>query len=101
MRLSKVTGLTIIPSPALALLRIGMEHILQCFHTITTHILIAYRLSIVRHWKTPDIPTKQEVVSLIHTHCSYECMFATSEGSVPSIYKKWSHLLEWYKSTQT
>lgn len=75
-----MTGLTITSPPELALLNIGMENIPHCFHTIITYIILASRLSIVRHWKSTNIPTKHEVVTLIHTNGSYKRMFTASGG---------------------
>lgn len=50
--ITEVTGLSLFPSPDLALLNINMENISYCFHTIITHILLAARLTIVCHWRT-------------------------------------------------
>lgn len=63
-----VTGITIPPSPELALLSIGIENIPRNMQCITIHILLAARLSMVRHWKSPDHISIYETIHQIHTH---------------------------------
>lgn len=96
--LSEDTGISLAPSPELALLGIVMENIPHCLHTIAIHILPATRLAIVHHWKTPDLLSKNKVVTLVHTHGSYECMFATCEIHLQKWSQKWSYRLMWFRN---
>lgn len=67
--ITEVIQIHIIPSPEPALLNIGIGNI--PYQLINNSILLAARLAIIHHWETPDYIPRSEVISLVHTHCSY------------------------------
>lgn len=62
--LSQVTGIPTSLTPELALT--GIDTVPQQLRCINTHILLAARITIVKHWKSTDHLTKREVMNLVH-----------------------------------
>lgn len=57
---------------------------------LVSHILIAARLTIVRHWKDIDPAPIAETLHIINTHSAYEIKFAQSLGNHIKVSKIWS-----------
>lgn len=72
--ISMVTHTRISPSPELALLNLTVETFAPSVRNSVTHILLAARLNITRHWKKTQLPSAVYTLDLIHKHCSYEIM---------------------------
>lgn len=60
--LAKITGIILTPTPALALLNLGIDTVPMKYRCITIYILIAARLSITLKWKTDNIPSINDVI---------------------------------------
>lgn len=80
------------------MLNIGIENFPPHLRYATTHILLAARLTITRHWKFADLILVDEVISLVHTHGAYERMFAASVGGLAATTRVWLPLLEWFQA---
>lgn len=96
----KVTKTPTVPSPELALLNIGIENFPPHLRYATTHILLAARLTITRHWKFADLILVDEVISLAHTQTlfgAYERMFAALVGGLAATTMVWLPWLEWFQ----
>lgn len=74
------------PSPGLAILNLKIYLILSSLKVVLTHILLSARLTILRHWKSNNLPTMSEVISTTHLHFTYKIMFASAKGFFTSVY---------------
>lgn len=77
-------------TPALAICSLGIEAIPHHLRTVLLHILLAARLTILRHWKDHTPPTIAETLNTIHTHASYELMFSYVIDKHHQIAKLWA-----------
>lgn len=78
--ISDVTNTLLPPSPELALLNIGIDDYPHNLLYTIVHILLAAKLALVHHWRSPDHIPLSGAINLMHIHSPYEHMFATSEG---------------------
>lgn len=88
--LSTTTGILLQPNPALALLSLGIDNIPPHMRTVVTHILIAARSVIARHWKQSDIPSHLEVIRKINTQYSLVKAYAFSTCRGAQFHRNWS-----------
>lgn len=98
--LSMVTHTQVCPSPDLALLNLVIETFVPPVRHSVTHILLAARFSINRLWENPQTPTVLETLDLIHKHCTYQLMLASSKGSHRKSLSLWQPWLLWHHSTK-
>lgn len=96
----QITGIQVVPSPGLALLSLDIELFPPHLRTMVTHILLAARLTIVRHWKDNNPPTILETLQTTNRHSIYEKQFAYSIGTHERTNKLWSYWQKWYTSNQ-
>lgn len=92
--LSDIATTHIPPSPDLAILNLNIDSIPQPIWHVTTHILLAARLSITRLWKTEKTPSIEHTLELVNLHYSYELAMAPSGGILGKKKKVW---LPWEK----
>lgn len=59
-------------TPQIAILNINIESLPPTYRLVTTHILLATRLLIIRCWRTNTTPSLIEVVTLVILHYTYE-----------------------------
>lgn len=62
---------------------------------LVSHLLIAARLTIVRHWKDVNPPPIVETLQLIKKHNAYETQFAQSVGIHKKVSEIWNIWLTW------
>lgn len=94
--IGQVTGIKLGPSQGMALLLLGIDLIPTRMRTIVSHILLAARLTLVRHWRDRTPPGLAETLQIINTHGTYEIQFAFSTGKHLTISEFWSHWKTWY-----
>ena len=87
------------PTPGMALLSLEMDLVPYSSRNLLSHILIAARLAIVRHWRDTACPGLSEVKQIIHTHGTYEQLFVHSRGRYPLIVKIWEPWNMWYSNS--
>lgn len=85
-------------TPQLAILNMIPDTIPHAFKTILTHILLATRLLLTRNWKTHNVPTILEVITLVHSHYTYELIGTRGSASHHKIQANWSQWKNWYNS---
>lgn len=73
---SKVPAIPLQISPSLAILNLVIDDIPLYLRMVVTHILLATRLVLMRHWKFPIHPQVLEVLEVVKLHCTYKTMFA-------------------------
>lgn len=84
------------PSPGMAILSLEMDLAPHHMRTLLSHILLAARLSLVRHWKDIKIPEISKVTQTINTHSTYEQLFASEMGKYSLTNKIWEPWNKWY-----
>lgn len=57
--------------PEMAILSLELEFTPPSHRTLISHILLATRLTILRHWKDIEAPTIWEVIATTHMHGTY------------------------------
>lgn len=92
----QITGIKVDFSPGMALLSLEIDSIPPSLRILVSHIFIAARLTIVRHWKDTNPPSVTETLQLIDTHRMYEIQFAWSLGNQNKITNIWVPWTIWY-----
>lgn len=92
-----VTSTHYVLSPGMALLSLDLHGVPSSCRTIVSHIILATRLTILRHWKSTDVPTVTEVIYTVHTHGTYEILHSSATGHYAETSQDWSTWMEWYK----
>lgn len=93
--LTNITKIPIPPTPALALLNLNIENIPGPLRYTTTHVLLASRLNLTRHWKSDTSPTITQTIDLVSLHYSYETMMAASNGRATKNAQHWLPWTNW------
>ena len=76
--------------PAMAILSMGIDAIPKSQTMVVSHILLATRLVILRHWKNINPPTMAEIINTVHTHSTYEILHASALGKYEKINNLWA-----------
>lgn len=93
--ISNITHIKTPPSPALAILNLTIEDLPHPFRIVTTHILMAAKLNIARHWKSDTSLTLTQVVDLVSLHYSYEHTSASDTNHYKKIQSSWQPWTTW------
>lgn len=83
------------PTPELAILNLNIESVPQPFRHVTTHILLAARLSITRLWKTDRTPSVEHTFDMVNHYYSYEITMAASGGLLAREKRAWQPSEQW------
>lgn len=89
-----------LPNPGLAILSLGIEEYPQPTRKIVLHILLSARLELVKKWKTPEIPSIDEIIRTTNLHITYEAMFASSQGNHNLNFPHWRPCFEWHNNNK-
>lgn len=73
---SSITGTPWSPTPALALLHIGIEKFPPQSRHVVIHLLYAAKLNITRLWKTTTIPSISSTITDLNFQCEMERIVA-------------------------
>lgn len=77
----------------MVLLGLDLDHWPPQAHTILSHIFIATRLAIARHWKSLKPPSITKVILSLNNHCLMEYIYAMAHLQIPAFLKKWNSWL--------
>ncbi|CAH2296876.1 Hypothetical predicted protein [Pelobates cultripes] len=86
------TGVMIQPSIEIYLLHISPQNITKSVRKLVYLITIAASTLIARQWKSPEIPTKTEIIALASTNVSYEKFAGTlgqEDRTTTEAYNMW------------
>ena len=95
--ISDITGILTKPSPALAVLNLGIDLFPLDCRKIVTHILLAARLLIARKWKSNLSPNVSEVIDIVKQNFTYENLLAYKYGSKRIFDRQWQLWVLWAK----
>lgn len=98
--ISDITNSPVHSSPELAVLNLTIKKIPKPFRHVTTHILLATRLSLTRLWKTDQIPTIANTIDLVNLHYSYETIMATNNSQVTKTQDIWKPWSQWSRAAK-
>lgn len=93
--LSNITNTQQTLTPDMAILSLELHNISSSYRTVTSHILLASRLTILRHWKSPITPNVMEVIS------TYETLHTSASGNYAKTAQDWRPWLDWYNKGAT
>lgn len=80
------------PNPSLAILILGIDYFPIKYCTVVTHILLAARLFILKHWKSQWAPNVSETMSMIKTQYSFERIVALPSNVSLAFNSLWKDL---------
>lgn len=81
-----MTAIPLQITPGLALLNI--VQIPNPLKNVVINILMAARLTLVRHWKSRLVQAVEEVINLVQQYYSYEQMYASASNSLTAAIDK-------------
>lgn len=81
--------------PSMAILYLDLGSVPTPYITVILHILMATCLSILRHWKNIAAPTFSEVINTVHTHSTYEILYASVMRKFENISRLWAPWQHW------
>lgn len=79
------------PSPALALLLLGVDSFPVPYRSLVVHFLLAAQLTIVRHWKDSSPPSYAETLSVLQLHYQLERLYALKHELLAQFENKWKY----------
>lgn len=97
--ISSITGISCSPTPALALLHIGIEKFPTQSRCVILHLLYAAKLIITRLWKTTTVPSISSTVADFNIQCEMERIVARKNVNVKKYMALWSLWLQHLKCT--
>lgn len=97
-KLSEIIAILLQTSPGLDLLNLGIDEIPRILRNTAVNVLLAARLVLMRHWKSPLIPAMSKLVTLVHQHYTYERMYALATDFLKFSTDRWSPWVEWYEN---
>lgn len=95
--MTAVTPTSNVLSPGMTILSIDLYNVPPLYRTIISHIILATRLTILRHWKSTSVPMITEVIHTVHTHGTYEVLHSSAIGDYEEMSQQWSPWLVWYR----
>lgn len=98
--ISEMSQIQILPTPALAILSLGIDQLPYTLQHSIIQVLLYARLLLTRNWKNTAPPTITDVIDLTHLHCTYERTVASSSGRLNIFHNKWWPWISWYIYTE-
>lgn len=96
--ISQILKLNLEPSLGMALLSVERDLVPHHMRTLLSHILLAARLTLVRHWKDTKHPEIFEIIQITNTHGTYERLYASGMGNYLLTNKIWESWNKWYST---